>query len=130
MTDNREILAIQRLIASTFDVPLMEMTSRRRARHVVRPRQIAMYLARELTPCSFPEIARAFGKKDHTTVIWAINRVQSLMERDASLQSHVKWLRNQLVHPRNPCSSHAFYPPRSENEGVIDSSAVDNLVEQ
>lgn len=66
------VAEIQRAVAEHFGMRLAEMTSHRRARAVARPRQVAMYLARELTPLSLPQIGRHFGGRDHTTVMHAV----------------------------------------------------------
>jgi chromosomal replication initiator protein len=72
------------------------MSSPRRARAVARPRQIAMYLAKQLTSRSLPEIGRKFGNRDHTTVMHACNKVCELMERDAAFSEDVELLRRML----------------------------------
>src|SRR6185437_16380712 len=63
------IAEIQYAVAERFGVPMMEMVSDRRARRVARPRQVAMYLSRELTPMSLPGIGKHFGGRDHTTIM-------------------------------------------------------------
>ena len=63
---------------------------------VARPRQIAMYLAKQLTSRSLPEIGRKFGNRDHTTVMHAVSRVGELMERDGSFAEDVELLRRLL----------------------------------
>jgi len=72
------------------------MTSARRAREVARPRQIAMYLAKQLTPRSLPEIGRRFGGRDHTTVIHAVRQIEKLRMADAELDADVRLLLRQL----------------------------------
>ena len=72
------------------------MLSARRARDVARPRQIAMYLAKRLTPRSLPEIGRRFGGRDHTTVIHAIKRIKELRAADSELDSDVRSLLRKL----------------------------------
>jgi chromosomal replication initiator protein len=72
------------------------MTSARRARAVARPRQVAMYLAKQLTSRSLPEIGRKFGNRDHTTVMHAVARVAELMEQDSEFQERVELLRGML----------------------------------
>jgi chromosomal replication initiator protein len=72
------------------------MSSARRARAVARPRQVAMFLAKQLTSRSLPEIGKKFGNRDHTTVMHAITRVQELMERDADFAENVELLRSML----------------------------------
>ena len=66
---------IQRKVAEHWNIRLTDMTSARRARAVARPRQVAMYLAKQLTSRSLPEIGRKFGNRDHTTVMHAVSRV-------------------------------------------------------
>ena len=72
------------------------MQSARRARAVARPRQVAMYLAKQLTPRSLPEIGRKFGGRDHTTVMHAVARVAELMKQDAGFAEDVALLRKML----------------------------------
>lgn len=83
------IAAIQKATAERYHIRLIEMVSQRRARSVARPRQVAMYLAKELTPCSLPMIGRHFGGRDHTTVMHACRVVPELMQRDRSLTEDV-----------------------------------------
>lgn len=87
---------IQRRVAEHWNIRLTDMTSARRARAVARPRQVAMYLAKQLTSRSLPEIGRKFGNRDHTTVMHAVSRVAELMERDASFAEDVELLRRML----------------------------------
>ena len=65
------------------------MTSSRRSINIARPRQIAMYISKELTSYSYPEIGKAFGGKDHTTVIHAVKKIESLIEVDQKLKKHI-----------------------------------------
>lgn len=78
-TNTVTIDGIQKMVAEHFDIRLADMTSRRRTQNIARPRQIAMYLARELTKNPLKEIGNAFGGKDHGTVIHACNKVNELM---------------------------------------------------
>ena len=87
---------IQRKVAEHWNIRLTDMSSARRARAVARPRQVAMYLAKQLTSRSLPEIGRKFGNRDHTTVMHAVSRVQELMERDAAFAEDVELLRRML----------------------------------
>lgn len=84
-TKNITIPEIQKKVAAYFDIKISDLQSNRRMRHVARPRQIAMYLAKKLTPKSLMDIGRAFGGKDHTTVMHAIKRVESLIESDPEI---------------------------------------------
>jgi chromosomal replication initiator protein len=87
---------IQRRVAEHYNIRLSEMTSERRARAVARPRQVAMYLAKQLTTRSLPEIGRKFGGRDHTTVIHAIRKVEELKGADPALAEDVELLRRML----------------------------------
>ena len=87
---------IQRKVAEHWNLRLTDMVSSRRARAVARPRQVAMYLAKQLTSRSLPEIGRRFGNRDHTTVMHAVARVGELMERDAAFSEEVENLRRML----------------------------------
>ncbi len=87
---------IQKRVAEHWNIRLTDMSSARRARNVARPRQVAMYLAKQLTSRSLPEIGRKFGNRDHTTVMHAVSRVGELMERDASFAEDVELLRRML----------------------------------
>ncbi len=87
---------IQRKVAEHYNIRLTDMSSARRARAVARPRQVAMYLAKQLTSRSLPEIGRKFGNRDHTTVMHAVSRVNELKERDAGFAEDVELLRRML----------------------------------
>ena len=86
---------IQKKVAEHFNISVKEMQSSRRARTVARPRQIAMYLAKQLTSRSLPEIGRKFDR-DHTTVMHAVRKVEELILEDASLAENVDALRRIL----------------------------------
>jgi chromosomal replication initiator protein len=87
---------IQKKVAEHYSIRLTDMSSARRARAVARPRQVAMYLAKQLTSRSLPEIGRKFGNRDHTTVMHAVSRVTELMERDGNFAEDVELLRRLL----------------------------------
>ncbi|AOW46101.1 chromosomal replication initiation protein DnaA [Acetobacter ascendens] len=87
---------IQKKVAEHWNIRLTDMSSARRARNVARPRQVAMYLAKQLTSRSLPEIGRKFGNRDHTTVMHAVNRVTELMGLDAAFAEDVELLRRML----------------------------------
>ena len=87
---------IQRKVAEHWNIRLTDMGSSRRARAVARPRQVAMYLAKQLTSRSLPEIGRRFGNRDHTTVMHAVARIGELMECDAAFGEEVELLRRML----------------------------------
>ncbi|WP_197277309.1 chromosomal replication initiator protein DnaA [Sphingomonas profundi] len=87
---------IQRRVCDHYRIKQTEMSSARRAREVARPRQVAMYLAKQLTPRSLPEIGRRFGGRDHTTVIHAVKQIEKLRAIDAELDADVRLLTRQL----------------------------------
>ena len=87
---------IQRRVAEHWNIRLTDMSSARRARAVARPRQVAMYLAKQLTSRSLPEIGRKFGNRDHTTVMHAVSRVTELMEQDSDFAERIELLRRML----------------------------------
>jgi chromosomal replication initiator protein len=90
------IREIQGAVAAHFRLPMSCMTSARRSRKEARPRQIAMYLARELTPKSLPQIGRMFGWRDHTTVIHACKQIERLAGIDKEVAEHVSQIREDL----------------------------------
>ena len=90
------IAEIQKKVAEFYNIKMSDMSSSRRVRAVARPRQIAMYLAKTLTSKSFPEIGKAFGGRDHTTVMHAAKTIEKLMGTDNSLLEDVNLLQNIL----------------------------------
>ena len=87
---------IQKRVAAHFNIRLGDMHSARRARNVARPRQVAMYLAKQLTSRSLPEIGRKFGGRDHTTVMHGVKRVEQLRETDATFAEDIDLLRRMI----------------------------------
>lgn len=87
---------IQKRVSAHFNVRVADMHSARRARAVARPRQVAMYLSKQLTSRSLPEIGRKFGGRDHTTVMHAVRKVEELKATDASFAEDVELLRRML----------------------------------
>jgi chromosomal replication initiator protein len=87
---------IQKKVAEHYNLSLRDMTSERRSRAVARPRQVAMFLAKQLTSRSLPEIGKRFGGRDHTTVMHAVARVTELMGKDAAFAEDVDLLRRRL----------------------------------
>lgn len=87
---------IQKRVAEHFNIRISDMHSARRARSVARPRQVAMYLAKQLTTRSLPEIGRKFGGRDHTTVMHAVRKIDELKELDGSFAEDVDLLRRML----------------------------------
>ncbi|MEN8197735.1 MAG: chromosomal replication initiator protein DnaA, partial [Pseudomonadota bacterium] len=87
---------IQKRVCEHFNIRISDMHSARRARAVARPRQVAMYLAKQLTQRSLPEIGRKFGGRDHTTVMHAVKKIDELRAVDGSLAEDVDLLRRML----------------------------------
>jgi chromosomal replication initiator protein len=87
---------IQTQVAEHYRIRKAEMTSARRAREVARPRQVAMYLSKQLTPKSLPDIGRRFGGRDHTTVIHAVKQIEKLRAQDSELDADIRLLTRQL----------------------------------
>ncbi|WP_430416183.1 chromosomal replication initiator protein DnaA [Parasphingorhabdus sp.] len=87
---------IQRTVCEYYRLERNEMSSKRRARAVARPRQVAMYLAKVMTPRSYPEIGRKFGGRDHSTVIHAVKLVEQLRGEDSEMDNDVRMLLRQL----------------------------------
>lgn len=88
---------IQRKVAEHYNLKLTDMASPRRAREVARPRQVAMYLSKQLTPRSLPEIGRKFGGRDHTTVMHAVKKIEELVGLDATFAQEVDLLKRTLT---------------------------------
>jgi len=89
--------AIQKKVAEHFDIRLADMTSRRRPEHIAFPRQVAMFLARQMTESSLSAIGDAFGGRDHGTVLHACRLVKDRMEVDADVRQVVSYLEKQLM---------------------------------
>jgi chromosomal replication initiator protein len=76
---------IQREVALYYGISLLDLLSERRARPVARPRQVAMWLCKQLTPKSLPTIGRLFGGRDHTTVMHAVRKIEELRHADPNV---------------------------------------------
>ena len=87
---------IQRIVARQYNVSRADLLSSRRTANVVRPRQVAMYLAKVLTLRSLPEIGRRFGGRDHTTVLHAVRKIETLAGNDTTLAEEIESLKRQL----------------------------------
>jgi chromosomal replication initiator protein len=87
---------IQRIVARQYNVSRSDLLSSRRTANVVRPRQVAMYLAKVLTLRSLPEIGRRFGGRDHTTVLHAVRKIEALVNNDNALAEEIESLKRQL----------------------------------
>jgi chromosomal replication initiator protein len=88
---------IQKRVADYFDIRLADMTSKRRPENIAFPRQIAMYLTRQLTEHSLSAIGESFGGRDHGTVLHACRQVRDRMEVEAKVRQDVGYLEKQLT---------------------------------
>jgi hypothetical protein len=88
---------IQAVVAAFYKINVNYMWSAQRGRDVAWPRQVAMYLSRELTPLSLPALGKRFGRRDHTTIMYGISAVQRRMLDDCELEEDIKILRERLA---------------------------------
>ena len=93
---NLSISTIQQKVCKHFGITLAEMKGKKRNKHIVVPRQVAMYLSREFTNNSLPKIGKEFGGKDHTTVIHAHEKIQKLKKEDIEMKNHLDQLEKEL----------------------------------
>ncbi|GAJ46664.1 chromosomal replication initiator protein DnaA [Holospora elegans E1] len=87
---------IQKKVAEFYNLKVSDLNSAKRLRNIVRPRQVAMYLSKQLTTASLPYIGKNFGGRDHTTVIHGISTIENLLQKDKTLQEDVTLLRKAL----------------------------------
>lgn len=91
-----KLQAIKEAVADFYEIDVADLDAATRFRHIARPRQVAMWLARLLTRLSLPQIGRYFGGRDHTTVMHAVRTIDRLLERDELLQDDVAIIRSAL----------------------------------
>ncbi len=99
LRDSERVLSVddvQQKVAGFYNLRMTDMVSARRTREVVRPRQVAMYLAKQLTLRSLPQIGRKFGKRDHTTVIHAVRKIEELRRQDPQLDQEIETIKKLL----------------------------------
>jgi chromosomal replication initiator protein len=87
---------VQRVVGHHFRVTHTELVGKERHRRIALARHVAMYLCKQLLRCSYPEIGRAFGGRDHTTVMSGVRRIEELREGDAEVRAHLEALRRKL----------------------------------
>ena len=87
---------IQRVVARHYNVSKQDLLSNRRTRTIVKPRQVAMYLAKMMTPRSLPEIGRRFGGRDHTTVLHAVRKIEDMVGADQQLAKELELLKRLI----------------------------------
>lgn len=97
-TENLSILTIQETVAQFYGVTIKELVGKKRVKKILVPRQVAMYLSRELTDTSLPKIGDAFGGKDHTTVMNACDRIKNYLKTDDKIKQNIQELKNLLLH--------------------------------
>jgi len=88
---------IQNMVASYFNLNIQEMLSPRRSRSLARPRQIAMYLAKQHTTNSLPDIGRKFSNRDHTTVIHAVKKIDELIKKDDGIRQSIIEIKKKFL---------------------------------
>jgi len=88
---------IQNLVASHFNLNIQELLSPRRSRSLARPRQIAMYLAKQHTTNSLPDIGRKFSNRDHTTVIHAVKKIDELIKKDNEIRQNIIEIKKKFI---------------------------------
>ncbi|MEI6509732.1 MAG: chromosomal replication initiator protein DnaA [bacterium] len=93
------VTEIQKAVAGYFQIPTEVLLAKKRSRDVVIPRQIAMYLARELTDFSLPQLGESFGGRDHTTVLYSCDKIRTEKETDINLQTALDEIRKILLRP-------------------------------
>ena len=93
-----QISKIQEVVANYYQTSTEELKGKNRVRQIVVPRQIAMYLSRELTDASLPKIGQEFGGKDHTTVMHACDKIQQQIKTDSEIKSAIYDLKQMLDH--------------------------------
>ncbi len=91
-----DVEIIKRTISKYFDISIKDLESKKRSRNIAFPRQIAMYLTRELTDLSLPKIGKAFGGKDHTTVLHAYEKISEEILKNESVKSSVREVENKI----------------------------------
>ena len=89
--------SIQNVVAAYFNLGIQEMLSPRRSRALARPRQIAMYLAKQHTTNSLPDIGRKFSNRDHTTVIHAVKKIDELIKKDNEIKQNIHEINKKLL---------------------------------
>ena len=93
---NISINDIHKQVSSYYNLEISDMSSSRRSINIARPRQIAMFLCKSLTSFSYPEIGKAFGGKDHTTVLHAVKKIDSLISVDEKLKKQISHLKKTI----------------------------------
>jgi hypothetical protein len=111
---------IQLAVCKHYDVKLLDMLSKRRTADIVKPRQIAMYLAKTMTLKSLPDIGRRFGGRDHTTALHAIRKMEGLIELDGDIARDIATITDKIKetfnHDANSCGLRAHEAPPAASQ--------------
>ena len=83
-------------VAEHFNIPELDLVGQKRNKEIVYPRQVAMYLCREITGINYTEIASLLGKKDHTTILYGIDKIDKAIKKDESLRNSIEILINKI----------------------------------
>ena len=95
-TKNFTVPVILKTVASYFNIKVADMKSKKRSRDISTPRQIAMYICREYTKSSLPDIGKQFGGKDHTTVIFSYKKISKLVNENNEIASHIQKITHSI----------------------------------
>ena len=93
-----QLKILKKNVCEYFKINIHEMLSQRRSRYLVRPRQIAMYLTKNLTSKSLPDIGREFSGRDHTTVIHSVKTIEKLKSKDEEIRKAIEKLKNKILY--------------------------------
>jgi chromosomal replication initiator protein len=100
IVERNRVLTVEEIIkkvSSHFNIKISDIKSPKRLKAIVLPRQIAMYISRQLTSCSYPEIGERFGGKDHSTIIHAIRKIEKIMEDDFQLRNTIENIKKEMT---------------------------------
>jgi len=106
---------IQRAVAKDYEIQLKYMLSHRHQASIVRPRQVAMYLAKEMTPATLPMIGRKFGR-DHTTIMHGVRKIARLCQEDDELMARIERLKASITERHNERHLHNAAPPAAPSK--------------
>lgn len=113
---------IQKAVALRFNLSLADMRSPARCKRIARPRQVAMFLARELTPASYPSLGRHFGGRDHTTILHGKRNIERLLRETNTMAGEVEGVREILSVLTNRVPGDNFF-----SAGVAGASGVTGM---
>jgi chromosomal replication initiator protein len=89
--------SLTKTVAAHYRLTLQDILASTRLRTIARPRQVAMFMAKELTPLSLPEIGKYYGGKDHTTVMYAVRKIRQIMDHDPDFAEDMQTLRQKIL---------------------------------